>query len=125
MSETIRNEMHDKLETTLTIIAAAFARVNIRIGDPTRIDLDHDIHHWQQAVWESTKDLANLNTGHAWTSTIGLEDAASRWVHAATAYTAYRHLSAEFNEGLFWEHMAPCESALSLLVDGARWTVRG
>lgn len=125
MSETVSNEMHDKLDTTLAIIAAAFARVQIRIGNPAEADLTTDIHRWQRTVWESANDLGGLNTGHAWTATIGLEDAARRWVNAATAYTAYQHLAADFNEGLFWDHMGPCETALTQLVEGARWTVRG
>ncbi|MFE7462301.1 hypothetical protein ACWFMI_25065 [Nocardiopsis terrae] len=118
MSETTRNQMHDRLHDSLTIIAAAFARVDIRIGDPSAADLHTDVHHWQQAVWNSAGDLGGLNTARA------LGAAARRWVYAATAYTAYRSLAAEFNHSLFLGHIRPCESALEDLVQGCRQVVR-
>ncbi|MEE2040223.1 hypothetical protein Q8791_23690 [Nocardiopsis sp. CT-R113] len=125
MSETIAREMHDDLHTTLGLVAAAFARVDIRIGDTTHADLHADIHHWQGRVWNAVGDLADLDTGNAWSLTVGLEDVARRWVLAADAFALYRQMAAPWREGAFEDAMGPVHSGLKRLVDGERWTVRG
>jgi hypothetical protein len=125
VSELIRNDMHDKLDITLPVIATAFARVDIRMGDPSRVNLDTDIYHWQSTLWNAADDLDGLNTPDDWWSTIGLEDAAREWVGAADAYSLYRQTPSEWRERAFGDHMAKCETALRRLIDGGRWTVRG